>query len=412
MALTVGDGPNRGKSTPSPRPLPKPEQDRPRNVADAISRGSYQVSFSNKPTRLGPPIGFEFLRRDPGVVHPPALAPRSKDAVKAYNRRLQAPAMHRAQRSRVEDMYNNMAARQITADKRAAREKADREENEKPLTAAEWVKLTPLQQSAAQANADLMAAVAKDFKDQGKHTANSSQKEGGTERVQKYMKGVESLFGENSTVGYKGLEFAPNTLAFLESRGLDAEDLKGKTLDDFTSGDALIDDDTFEALAKPTANDSRARNVEFAKTLAQGQLRYQEQLAAQLQRGDQLLTDLTGRGTNARAGEQYGAKLLPERQKLTAVRPEMVGQIDKYMEALARTDIPLNQALDTINMDLSEAGVSKTEAAQIWENMIERSRRATTGEVQWFDDVDFEMRSPLEVAQALGAPALKREGAK
>lgn len=397
----IGDGPNRGKSAPSPRALPKPKPDRPRSVADVleINRGN---GFSDRPLVKLPERERRGLGDTMWKPHMPVRGPLVGELAKAEGtRRLQA--------DRTGEMYDNMAKRQQMADKRADREKRDRAESEEPLTAAEWVKLSPLQQSAAQANADLMAAVAKDFKDQGKHTANSSQKEGGTERVQKYMGKVEELFGEDGVVGFKGLEFAPNTLAFLESRGLDKDELKGKTLDDFTSGDALIDDATFEALGKKGTGNA---NVEFARTLAQGQLRYQEQLAAQLKRGEQLLTDVTGRATNAKAGDEYGAKALPARQKLTQVRPEMVGQIDKYMEALARTDIPLNQALDTINMDLSEAGVSKQEASQIWENMIERSRQASTGEAQWFDDVDFQMRSPLEVAQALGAPALKREGAK
>jgi hypothetical protein len=90
----------------------------------------------------------------------------------------------------------------------------------------------------------------------------------------------------------------------------------------------------------------------------------------------------------------------------------MVGQIDKYMEILARTDIPLDESINSIKLDLSEASVSKQEASQIWENMIERTRAASTGDAQWFDDVDFQMRSPLDVAKVLGATTLKREGAK
>lgn len=411
MALTIGDGPNRGKSAPPPRnrPLPKPKPDRPRTVADALGGGRGNGFSDRAQTVLHPTWQYT-----PQVsLHPPALAPRSKDSQRAYNRAEVAPAFHKAQTERVSGMYQAMADRQKKDDARLQREAKDRSETDKVMTAEEWVSLSPLQQAAAQANYDLSRAIAKDFKDQTHHSANSSQKEGGTERVQKYMAKVEDLFGKEGSVGFKGLEFAPNTLAFLESRGIDTkEDLGGRTLDDIVSGDALIDEETFNALGKPTANDARARNVTFAKSLAQGQLEYQEQLAHQLKRGDALLTDITGRGTNARAGQEYGAKLMPTTTKLTAVRPEMKGQIDKYMEILARPDIPLDESLSSIRLDLSESSVSKQESAQIWENMIERTRLASTGEAQWFDDVDFEMRSPLDVAKILGAPTLKRAGAK
>jgi hypothetical protein len=399
VALTKDDGPNRGASSVTPRGLPKSEPRRPRNVAEAIAAGSYRQGGT--PSRLefhGLPSQYD--------AHLPVRGPLVADMAKAENTR-------KAQADRTASMYDNMAARQRMDEKRLAREKVDRTETDKVLTAEEWVKLTPLQQAAAQANFDLDAAIKKDFADQGKHSANSSQKEGGTERVKDYMQRVDELFGEDGSVGFKGLRFAPNTLAFLESRGIDKDELGGKTLDDIVSGDALIDEEAFAALGQNVkSDDPRALKVSFAKTLAKGQLAYQEKLAAQLQRGDQLLSDVTGRDTNSRASTTYGANLMPERAKMTEVRPDLVGQIDKYMQALARTDIPLDQALETISLDLSEVGASDKERAQIWENMIERSRAATTGEAQWFDGVDFEMRNPVEVAQALGAPTLKREGAK
>ena len=422
MALTSGDGPNRGKSAPSPRRLPKPVDDGPR--AETRREGTRRPAQREPQRSLPKPKAWNpytdraawgpLFRKREFVERPPAIAPpwrSGKAAEQAYNQYQTDADTRKAQSTRTFDMYQDMAERQQKDEKRLGREARDRTETDKVLTAAEWAKLSPMQQAAAQANYDLSLAVAKDFKDQGKHTANSSQKEGGTARIQDYQDRVEELFGPDGASTFKGLQFAPNTLAFLESRGIDTkEELGGKTMDDIVSGDALIDEETFAALGKPTANDSRARDVTFAKTLAQGQLNYQEKLAAQLQRGNELLNDITGRGTNAAAAERYGANPIPAHAKMTAVRPEMLAQIDKYMEVLARPDIPMEESLGSIQADLS--GVDKTEAAQIWENMIERSRMATTGEVQWFDDVDFEMRSPVEVAQALGAPTLKRLGAK
>jgi hypothetical protein len=78
------------------------------------------------------------------------------------------------------------------------------------------------------------------------------------------------------------------------------------------------------------------------------------------------------------------------------------------MEALASPQIDVTLALDTIKQDLLERKVSEKESAQVWESLIERSRLATTGEGKWFDGVQGQMRTPGEVAQALGVPSLKR----
>jgi hypothetical protein len=97
---------------------------------------------------------------------------------------------------------------------------------------------------------------------------------------------------------------------------------------------------------------------------------------------------------------------------MTAVRPETVANLDMYMEVLARSDSPLDKALEVIELDLAERGASVQEKSQVYQGLVERSRQAMTGEGQWFPGIDFPMRSPLEVAQALGAPILKRQAAE
>jgi hypothetical protein len=301
------------------------------------------------------------------------------------------PAQQRQQIvQNVADLYNVKARLGQRDQARINREKKDRVETDTILTPEQWNKLTPLQQAAAQANADLADAIARDFKDQGKHKSDDTQFKRETDRI-------TELFGENGSVGFKGLEYAPNTLAFLDSRGLDKEALGGRTLDDIVSGDALIDDATFAALNEPTPNDSRARNLTFAKRLAAGQLQYQEDLAARLAKGDKLLSDITDMDTNNTATARYGGKLAPQRTVLDKVRPETKERIDTYMEILARTDSPIDKALEVIKADLGELGAGSDEAAQVWEAMIERSRQATTGEGKWFEGVDFPMRTPVEV---------------
>ena len=338
------------------------------------------------------------------AIHPPALAPRSKAAVQAWNQREREADARGAQNERVANMYEAMAQRQLRAEKRAAREKADRDETGKALTAKEWAKLSPLQQASVQANADLAAAIQRDFKDQGKHHAT-------LEQIDEYNRQVKDLFGEDGSVGFKGLEFAPNTMAFLNERGLKADDLKGRTLDDFISGDMLTTNETLAQIDKPQEGEAlfkvRPDDVAFADLLARGQMQYQEDLAAKLKRGDRLLSDISGRATADAASTAFGARA-PEPLKLPDVRPEMLEQIDMYMEALARSDSPLDQALGAINLDLQQRGATPKETEQIFGEMMQRSRQGMTGEGKWFEGIDFPMRSPVEVAQALGAPTLKR----
>lgn len=413
MAQMVGDGPNRGKSAPPPRKLPKPKPERERTVADAIGGGKGN-GFSDRPLTRVEEFDWNRVRR-PGVSHPPALAPRSREAQALYNKPVVDDRNRRAGADNVADMYNNMAGRQRREELRLQREAKDRSEKPKPLTASEWVKLTPTQQAAVQANADLAAAIKADVDGTYKHKADSDQ-------IKSYMDRVKELFGEDGSVGFKGIEFAPNTVAFLNQRGLDKEDLGGRTLDDLVSGDTLFTMDDIRSLTQeqpgqlgggkdvfrqpPGADNPRV----FLERIARGQAQYQEDLAKKLAKGDQLLTGITQDRTNQAAGEQYGARQA-QPAAFPDVQPQTLQQIDAYMEALARTDSPIDQALGAINLDLQQRGVSAKEAEQVFQLMQQRSRDGALGTGRWFDGVDFPMRSPVEVAQALGSPALKRMAA-
>lgn len=339
------------------------------------------------------------------AVRPPALAPRGKDAVQVFNRAQQDADTRARQSQAVADMYNNMAARQRTAELRTAREAKDRKETGTALTQEEWEKFSPLQQAVTQANADLAGAIKRDMEDSGKHHATTAQ-------IQTYMDQVKDLFGEDGSVGFKGVEYAPNTLTFLKERGIGKDDLVGKTLDDFISGDTLVTTETVNALGqKPAPMDAfrvQDQDTSFAARLAKGQMQYQEKLAEKLAKGDRLIADLTGHASSKAATDAFGAKEQP-RLQLPNVRPETAAQIDLYMEALARSDSPIDQALTAINLDLQQRGASSQETDQIYQELVNRSRQGMTGEGKWFDGIDFPMRSPVEVAQALGTPTLKRE---
>ena len=292
--------------------------------------------------------------------------------------------------------------------KRKAYEKADKTDTAKELTPQQWATLSPMQQAAAQSNFDLAAAVKKDFDSQGKNKSDETQRK-------TYNDSVEKIFGGAEFLNYKGMNFAPNTVAFLDSRGIKEADMAGRTLDDFLSGSALVSTETFKAMEEPVKPldtgrpDARGNNIQFAQTLAKGQLAYQEGLALKLKAGDRLITDITSTSTNTLANKTYGALQTPAQQiNITDVRPETAAQFDKYMEVLARPDFDINLALDTIKQDLQERKVSTKESAQVWDSLIERVHQASTGEGKWFEGVGTQMRSPGEVAQVLGVPTLKR----
>ena len=462
MALTIGDGPNRGKSAPPPgrsKPLPKPSrtQERlsrefsaainkrnvdavlpkrdtrqPMSVAEAIAlAGSGQgvgIGTENQPLSIT--VGPDQAKKDRvDALFFQALDERQKQEMRGTTgadgqpvsvfrgipRDIEGERDRNGVVQGVADSYDRMAARQQKDERRLKREKADLKEVDKQLTAKEWARLTPLQQAAVQANYDLANAVARDFKLQSHQHSNGTGEldektlDENAGRLDDYQKRFAELFGDEGT-GFKGLEYAPNTVAMLDKLGLEKNDLAGRTLDDFASGDALIDMEAMQSLGKPlpATEDPRQRNMLFAKTLATGQLAYQEQLAAQLKRGDQLLTDVASRSTNSRAATAYGAVPFDTSMKLTAVRPETVAQIGKYLEILARPDIDIAEGLDTIHLDLQQIGADDKEQEQVWAALNERARQATTGEGDWFSTVDYEMRDPLAVAQALGAPTLKR----
>lgn len=307
-------------------------------------------------------------------------------------------------RSRGRDMaehYNAQARLARRQQARTDREDADRQETEQPLTLEEWNAYTPLQQAAAQANADLAAAIRKDIENQSQHRATGEQ-------LETYQSRVDELFG-GRTSGFGGIEYAPNTIAFLDERNIKAADLAGKSLDDFISGDVLMSRAEVDALGQDRKG-ARGRNISLAERLSQGQLAYQERIARTLQRGDKLLSQMTGSASAVAAESSYGARYDPEQAAPTdRMQPIVREHIDAYMEVLARPDSPIDQALQIIATDLSEKGASQEEADQVWQNLIERSRQATTGEGLWFPDVDVPMRPPAEVAEALGAPTLKRQ---
>ena len=461
MAQLVGDGPNRGRSAPPPPRLPRPrEDDAPRT---SERRGGPQRSTQPKPEP--PPNGLYWERRPPvrfnwgylgplfgrdengvrnsekfkidlGVDKKPEfeLAPEQQDydtvmadvwgnlenegasgAVKRESGALAlAPAEERAQMiQNVADAYDVKARLGRRDQARIDREANDRIEKDKVLTAQEWARLSPLQQAAVQANADLAEAVAADFRDQSKHDSNQ---EGDDSQFRRHEDRVKELFGDEGRLGFKGLQYAPNTLAFLEKRGIDKAGLGGHTLDDLISGDALFDGDTVKALATEQPQrglapaDPRYKNIEFAKHLAAGQLQYQEEVARTLAAGKQLLSGMTSTGTNPTANQEFGAKAEEPMTRLTAVRPETLQQLDKYMEALARPDLDPAETMSMIEKDLAERGAGQQELDQVYQAMRERVRVGMDGSGQWFPDVEYQLRTPDEVAQALGLPTLKRRG--
>ena len=316
------------------------------------------------------------------------------------------------------DHYNTMARMGERDRARREREKNDRQEKGKKLTLEQWNAFSPLQQAAVQANADLYAAIRRDFATQSKHGKKDEEGRRVNDKLDAYRERTDELFGEKGMLGVKGLEYAPNTVAFLDSRGIDRRALAGRTLDDILLGDTLFTPGVIKNLGQevPAVDPfktgqqltQRQSNIAFAQAIAKGQLQYQEKLAAQLAKGDALLTSMTSRGTNAEAATDYGAKPQSAANKLTEVRPETLAQIDKYMEALARPDRDPAESLRVIETDLQQLGADQAEVDQVYRSMADRVRLAMQGNGKWFPGVEYQLRSPDEVGKILGLPTLKR----
>jgi hypothetical protein len=363
-----------------------------------------------------------------GAVAPPQPYPDLAKLVSGGRVASAAPAWAQtanAQRAEAErqsvvqnfaDMMNAQAAAGQRDAKRRQLEATDEPDTPVELSMKQWNAMTPQQQAAVQANADLQAAVQADFAGQKAGTNHATDAQ-----FQAYTERVKELFGDNVPVGFKGLDYAPNTVAFLDSRGLGAADLTGTTLDDLIRGETLVSPETIQNLDRQVSppdvfhtwpTDPREKNIAFAQRLAKGQLQFQEDIAAKLAKGDKLIAGLTQQSTRKAASEEYGAQAPAMHTRLTAVRPETQANFDIYMEALARTDSPIDKALAAISQDLHERGASQDEINQVYEGMIERARLGMTGEGAWFPGIDFPMRTPQEVAQALGVPTVKRAEAK
>lgn len=388
MAFTVGNGPNRGPSGERKLPVFKdPTQQTPNLRLQARNGGGTRP----EPAKADKP---EWT---------PAIAPRGPQA-REVARDEQA---RQKQSEQAANLVKAMTDRARQDSLRTQREANDRKETGSALTSKQWAALTPLQQAAVQSNADLAAAIQRDKDTQYKHHATAPQ-------IRSYRDRVAELFGEDGSVGVNGLDYAPNTVAFLNERGLTKDDLAGKTLDDIVKGDTLLLTEDVSALASErpkrdafTVPSEQENNLAFAERLAKGQMQYQEKIGATLKKGEALLAGVTAAKTNMTAGQTYGA-MQDKGQRLDKVRPETLQQLDLYMEALARSDSPLDKALEAINLDLNQRGVEPAERDQVYQALLERAGQGATGQGKWFDGVDFPMRSPVEVAQALGAPTLKR----
>lgn len=416
LALRTMADSQRARSTPKPLPRVKQEpRQQPQPFFQLTSPGQ-ERRFDREPPSVevapeidrGPRTIDQALRKTWGSLE--------NEGLSGYTKLRETGGTPDSLRNSGDTMaeYYNMQARMGQREAaRRAREAADREETIQELSPEEWARLSPAQQAAVQANYDLSQAVARDYDRSLKHNASPEQ-------IKSYQDRVRRLFGENATINFRGLAYAPNTVAFLDARGLRAIDLAGKTLDDFLSGDALVTMEDIERISDKVPKYSkeestfrvpgatRDQNLSFAQQLSRAQLAYQDRLAATLDQGDKLLADLTSRGTIDRAAASYGANPDYPRVSLDNLRSDVTENFDQYLEILARTDMPTSETLQVIEADLRERGATNEETAQIWEGMIERARQAATGEGDWFSGIDWPMRSPLEVAEILGAPMLTR----
>lgn len=337
-----------------------------------------------------------------------------------------------AQVQAVADRYNAQARWGELQRKRAEREKRDRKEKYEEITINDWNAYSPLQQAGVQSNADLQSAATRDRRMAGKHHATA-------EEIQLYEKGIREMFGEGSTLGVEGLHYAPETLGFLQDRGLSRADMVplGLTIDDFVMMDTALNKKQignlhqdvpepeldYRMMVTPTGApiqigvpveggeglSMREARLRLAQKIAKGQLQYQERNAELLKRGEGIISGMTQAATNATTASELGGT--PRRYKKMEMTPEDAQFVERYMEALARTDFTEEEAIAAVQANLVERGISEQEQARTWDLIVHSAEKSALGEYGWFEDYQGTGtigRSPTEVAAMAGAPTLKR----
>lgn len=303
-----------------------------------------------------------------------------------------------AQRQAIADYYNAQASRTQADAERSQREKLSREETYSALTMDQWNAMSPVQQAAVQWNADLKAAVERDLELGlgGGHSATSDE-------LSNYQAGLDEMFGEESrSVGVRGLNYAPETLALLQSRGMEGQ-LQGLSMDDFLLMDAALSDEEVQNLGQ---EGTRTQRVQLANSLAKGQQEYQQQLLA---KGEQMIAGLTS-SANAETVESLGGTprgVIPKNMEFADEGEEKL--ITTYLWGLANPEWDAEQTLSDIQADLGVQGLEPEKQREVYNKMLAHSSNAAITGV-WFPTAEEEygvsadsLRAPTDIAVLLGA---------
>jgi hypothetical protein len=327
---------------------------------------------------------------------------------------------------RVVDQYNAQA-RQGRED--IARRKVtdnDREEDFQQMTLAQWNALTPEQQASAQFNQNLQAAVQRD-------TDMRLQMRPTAEQREAYQTGVRSLFPQNSTTYM--LDYAPETLGLLETLDLEPALLANTSMDDFLKLDVAITpqqmmnlDRELEPKFQPTGyqttpsgmsiptgeiayDNPREERLALAQGLAAAQHQMNQSLLQdELEKGQRVLTTMTGAMANQSAAADFGAVA---RQPLGAdnristdgLKQLTAEDMAMFIETLAHTPGKLDTTVSQINEEFDLRGSDQAERDAVYENLRNYAEQAALGNAEWWPG---KTATPQQVAMALGSVPLKR----
>lgn len=287
----------------------------------------------------------------------------------------------------------------------------DRKEVSDVLTLEEWNAMSPEQQTAVQFNADLYAAVEADRQNQEQYDPTD-------EEMEAYNATLEDVFGTSFSEAPQGIEYAPETVGFVQNLDTLPQQDVG-SLDDYLKLDVAITAKqvkNIERALQPEGPDHLVGQNELtpaqqrlaraqALTRAQGQINSRVQ--GELERGKRLLTGMTTTVNNDIATE-LGAVEAESPIKQLKGKPE-VDLVNQYMSFLADANIDMDEVLGKINADLAEEYEDESDRERIYSALVDSTMRAATGEGSWYEATEgVTYRTPQQVATRLGVPAIRR----
>lgn len=353
------------------------------------------------------PFGLTF---DPNSTTPLSIQP----GVNLAGRDVQADRANAATAARLTaaaDAYEKQQAREDKAEQRAARRSnRDRKENVVVLTQDEWNAMTPAQQNAVRFNSDLYAAVERD-------KANQDQYDPTAQERQAYDAILNDVFGTTQSDNPYGITYAPETVGVLKNLDLiPAQDLG--TLDDFLKMDVAITAKQVQQIERalqpegPEHLVGRAeltpaeQRLERAQALTRAQGQITSRLEGELERGRRVLAGMSEDQARVEAAK-LGAVLDESESLVGQLDQQQALDVDYVVRFMAEDRHDVQEGLRGFSAMVEERGYDENTQQKMYQAIIESVQNAATdGPWQGLAE-DVPLRTPQQVADALGIPLQK-----